>query len=194
MLSSMFTHDPSGWTHIGGNMLFLWIFGDNVEDALGHGRYLALLPACGLAAAMTQIAHRPVLDDPDGRRLRAPSPACSPRTARSTRARRSRCSTRSSRLWLFFGLFLELPAWFVIGEFFVLNLWNAARARSAARAAASPSSPTSAGSSPGSSSSASSCEAAGSARSRALGRLAPAPGARRARGRRMRSEPPRDRW
>src|SRR5262245_10557909 len=38
VVSSMFLH--GGWAHIGGNMLYLWIFGDNVEDRLGHGRYL----------------------------------------------------------------------------------------------------------------------------------------------------------
>src|ERR1700761_8851160 len=41
VLSSMFLHDPRNVWHIGANMLFLWIFGDNVEDALGRGRYLA---------------------------------------------------------------------------------------------------------------------------------------------------------
>src|SRR3954454_10010641 len=40
VLTSMFMHDPLGWLHIGGNMLFLWIFGDNVEDAMGRGRFL----------------------------------------------------------------------------------------------------------------------------------------------------------
>src|SRR5262245_48276153 len=40
VFSAMFMHDPSGWAHLGGNMLFLWIFGDNVEDVLGHARYL----------------------------------------------------------------------------------------------------------------------------------------------------------
>ena len=50
--SSMFIH--AGWAHIAGNMLFLWIFGDNVEDRLGHGRYLLFYFACGLAAAAAQ--------------------------------------------------------------------------------------------------------------------------------------------
>src|SRR5262245_38675013 len=50
VLTSMFMHDPSGWLHIGGNMLFLWIFGDNVEDALGRGRYLGFYMLSGIAA------------------------------------------------------------------------------------------------------------------------------------------------
>ena len=39
----MFLH--GGWLHVLGNMWFLWIFGDNIEDILGHGKYLAVLPA-----------------------------------------------------------------------------------------------------------------------------------------------------
>ena len=52
--TSMFIH--AGWLHILGNMLFLWVFGDNVEDALGHVRYLVFYVLGGLAAAATQIA------------------------------------------------------------------------------------------------------------------------------------------
>ena len=53
LLSSMFMH--GGWTHIGGNMLFLFIFGDNVEKALGHLRYLGFYLACGLVASIAQV-------------------------------------------------------------------------------------------------------------------------------------------
>jgi membrane associated rhomboid family serine protease len=48
----MFMH--AGWGHIIFNMLFLWIFGDNVEDRLGHGRYLAFYLVCGIAASAAQ--------------------------------------------------------------------------------------------------------------------------------------------
>jgi membrane associated rhomboid family serine protease len=50
--TSMFMH--AGWTHIGGNMLFLWIFGNNVEDALGRVRFLLWYLACGIAATVLQ--------------------------------------------------------------------------------------------------------------------------------------------
>lgn len=50
VMSSMFVH--GGLLHLAGNMLFLWVFGDNVEDRLGHGRYLVFYLACGVAAAM----------------------------------------------------------------------------------------------------------------------------------------------
>ena len=53
LFTSMFLH--GGWFHIGGNMLYLWIFGDNVEDRLGHLRFLLFYLTCGLAAALTQI-------------------------------------------------------------------------------------------------------------------------------------------
>ena len=52
-LSSMFMH--GGFMHIFGNMLFLWVFGDNLENMLGHVRFAAFYIACGLAAAFAQI-------------------------------------------------------------------------------------------------------------------------------------------
>jgi membrane associated rhomboid family serine protease len=52
VLTSMFAH--SGWVHVGGNMLCLWIFGDNVEDRLGHGRYLVFYLGVGVVAALAQ--------------------------------------------------------------------------------------------------------------------------------------------
>ena len=51
-LSSMFLH--GGWLHLIGNMWFLWVFGNNVEDSMGRARYLAFYLLCGLAAAATQ--------------------------------------------------------------------------------------------------------------------------------------------
>ncbi len=57
LFSSMFMH--AGWAHIGGNMLFLFVFGDNVERALGHVKYLAFYLVCGLVAAWAQILAGP---------------------------------------------------------------------------------------------------------------------------------------
>lgn len=53
-LSSMFMH--GGWMHLGGNMLFLWVFGDNVEAAMGHAKYLVFYLLTGLAATAAHIA------------------------------------------------------------------------------------------------------------------------------------------
>jgi rhomboid family protein len=52
VLTSMFLH--GGFLHVAGNMLYLWIFGDNVEDQMGHGRFLAFYLLCGVAAALGQ--------------------------------------------------------------------------------------------------------------------------------------------
>lgn len=57
LFSSMFLH--GGWMHLAGNMLFLWIFGDNVEDEMGHGPYLAFYLAAGVAAGLVQVLSAP---------------------------------------------------------------------------------------------------------------------------------------
>lgn len=57
MLAYQFIH--GGWLHIGSNMLYLWIFGDNVEDRLGHGKYLLFYLLMGSLAGFAQIASDP---------------------------------------------------------------------------------------------------------------------------------------
>jgi membrane associated rhomboid family serine protease len=57
LLTSMFWH--GGWLHLIGNMLYLWIFGDNVEDKLGHFRFVFFYVLCGLGAALCQVALSP---------------------------------------------------------------------------------------------------------------------------------------
>ena len=52
LITSMFLH--GGFLHLGGNMLYLWIFGNNVEDAMGHMRFLLFYLACGVAAALAE--------------------------------------------------------------------------------------------------------------------------------------------
>jgi len=53
LFTSMFMH--GGWLHLGGNMLYLWIFGDNVEDRFGHIKFLIFYLLCGLAATAAQL-------------------------------------------------------------------------------------------------------------------------------------------
>src|SRR5690606_2740759 len=53
LITSMFLH--GGFLHIGGNMLFLWIFGDNIEDVMGHGRFLIFYLLCGIVAGLAQV-------------------------------------------------------------------------------------------------------------------------------------------
>ncbi len=57
IFTAMFMH--AGWLHLGGNMLYLWIFGDNVEDRLGHFKYLIFYLLCGIAATYAQVLFSP---------------------------------------------------------------------------------------------------------------------------------------
>ncbi len=54
LFTSIFMH--AGWVHLGGNMLYLWIFGDNVEDRFGHIQFTIFYLLCGLAATFAQLA------------------------------------------------------------------------------------------------------------------------------------------
>jgi membrane associated rhomboid family serine protease len=62
VFTSMFMH--GGWMHLIGNMLYLWIFGDNVEDSMGHGRFLVFYVLCGIAAALAQALPAPSSEIP----------------------------------------------------------------------------------------------------------------------------------
>lgn len=62
IFTSMFLH--GGIWHLGGNMLYLWIFGNNIEDAMGHARYLLFYLVCGIAAAMTMAFMDPTSTNP----------------------------------------------------------------------------------------------------------------------------------
>ncbi len=62
LLTYQFLHGD--WMHLLGNMLFLWVFGDNVEDALGHFKFLVFYLLCGVAAGLCQIAIMPGAEAP----------------------------------------------------------------------------------------------------------------------------------
>src|SRR4029079_18761083 len=57
LITSMFLH--GSWSHVLGNMWYLWIFGDNVEDRVGHGRFIVFYLLCGIVAALGQVAIDP---------------------------------------------------------------------------------------------------------------------------------------
>jgi len=57
VFTSMFLH--GGWMHLIGNMLYLWIFGNNVEESMGHGRFVAFYLLCGVAAVFAQTLPNP---------------------------------------------------------------------------------------------------------------------------------------
>jgi len=62
VVTSMFLH--GGWMHLIGNMLYLWIFGNNVEDVMGHGRFIAFYLLCGIAAVFAQALPDPASTTP----------------------------------------------------------------------------------------------------------------------------------
>ena len=124
LFTSMFLHDPQSYLHLAGNMLFLWIFGDNVEDALGSLRFLAFYILCGLAAAAAQILVDPHSPLP---MIGASGAISGVLAAYGSLYPRAPITVLNPvpLLWLFWGLFFDLPAWFVILEYFVANLLNA---------------------------------------------------------------------
>lgn len=122
LFTHMFLH--GGVAHLAGNMLYLWIFGDNVEDALGHLRYLFFYLVCGLAAALCQVAASASSSEP---MLGASGAIAGVLAAYLLLYPTSPITVINPIpiLWLFWGLFIYLPAWFVIIEFFLVNLWSA---------------------------------------------------------------------
>ena len=68
IFTAMFMH--GGWMHLFGNMLFLWIFGDNVEDRLGHAKFLIFYLLAGVAATLAQFRHCAAFERAQCRRLR----------------------------------------------------------------------------------------------------------------------------
>jgi membrane associated rhomboid family serine protease len=62
VFTSMFLH--GGFLHLGGNMLYLWIFGNNIEDAMGHGRFLVFYLLAGIVAAFAQFFYDPTSNIP----------------------------------------------------------------------------------------------------------------------------------
>jgi membrane associated rhomboid family serine protease len=122
LFGHMFLHASLG--HLAGNMLFLWIFGDNVEDALGHARYAAFYVACGVAAALAQVAASPHAHVP---MVGASGAISGVLAAYAVLYPRSPITVLNPIpiMWFFWGLTICLPAWLVILEFFAANLYDA---------------------------------------------------------------------
>jgi membrane associated rhomboid family serine protease len=120
ILTSMFMH--ANLAHIGGNLLFLHIFGDNVEDALGHGRYLAFYLVSGLIAGLSQIIVDPASTMP---MVGASGAIAGVTAAYVVLHPRAPIAVLNPilPLWLLTGPLFVIPAWFVAAEFFVMNLF-----------------------------------------------------------------------
>jgi len=114
IFTSMFMH--AGLVHIGGNMLYLWIFGDNVEDRFGHVRFLAFYLACGIAATFTQLAF--------SLGSTIPNLGASGAIAGVLGAYILLFPQRKIRVMIGSGGITEMPALIVIGLWFVLQLFS----------------------------------------------------------------------
>jgi len=114
LFTSMFLH--GGLFHVGGNMLYLWIFGDNVEDRMGHGRFLAFYVLCGTAAALTQVFTSPDSTVP---MVGASGAIAGVMGAYFVLYPRSRIVTLIP-LFFFFQI-VEIPAIFFLGIWFVMQ-------------------------------------------------------------------------
>lgn len=119
VFSSMFMH--GSWAHLGGNLLMLHIFGDNVEDAVGHGRYALFYLASGLAAALAQVFVDPTSSVPMVGASGAIAGVLGGYMVLYPRAPVTVLNP-IPLLWFVFGIFLVFPAWLVVGEWFVWNL------------------------------------------------------------------------
>lgn len=112
-LTSMFLH--GGWMHVIGNMWFLWIFGDNIEDYLGHFKYLGFYLFAGVAAALTQVLLTPA--------LRVPTVGASGAIAGVMGAYFILYPRARVLTWLVF--FFYLPAWVILGYWFLVQFFSA---------------------------------------------------------------------
>jgi membrane associated rhomboid family serine protease len=117
LVTSMFLH--AGWLHIIANMWFLWIFGDNVEDRMGHGRYLVFYLLCGVAAALGQAVIDPESSKP---MVGASGAIAGVMGAYFVLYPRSRILTLLPIL--FFIQIVEVPAIVFLGLWFVFQLFS----------------------------------------------------------------------
>lgn len=118
IFSSMFLHE--GWMHLGGNMLYLWIFGNNIEDALGHIKYTVFYLFCGVISAVCHIMSAPNSNIPT---LGASGAIAGVLGAYLILYASARVTTLVFIPPFFYKTFM-LPAWVVLGGWFVLQLFN----------------------------------------------------------------------
>ncbi len=118
LVSSMFLH--GSWSHVIGNMWYLWIFGDNVEDRLGHGRFLAFYLICGFVAALGQVAMDPQSTLPT---IGASGAIAGVMGAYFVMFPRSRVLTLIPLI--IFWEVVEIPAIFLLGFWFLMQLFSA---------------------------------------------------------------------
>jgi membrane associated rhomboid family serine protease len=124
LITSMFLH--GGWSHVLGNMWYLWIFGDNVEDRLGHGRFLVFYLLCGIIAALGQVVIDPTSTLPT---IGASGAIAGVMGAYFVLYPRSRVLTL---IPIFLLNVVEVPAVVLLGFWFLMQLFNAGAVAAAA--------------------------------------------------------------
>jgi membrane associated rhomboid family serine protease len=117
IFTSMFVH--GGWLHVLGNMWFLWIFGDNIEDILGHEKFLLFYVLCGVAAALTQVFFSPDSRVP---MVGASGAIAGVMGAYLVKFPRARILTLIPIIIFF--TWLEIPAWFMLIYWFAIQLFS----------------------------------------------------------------------
>jgi membrane associated rhomboid family serine protease len=115
-LTSMFLH--GSWMHVIGNMWFLWIFGDNIEDHLGHFKYLVFYLASGLVAAFAQLLLSP--------HSRVPTVGASGAIAGVLGAYFVLYPKARVLIWFPIFFFFYLPAWVMLGYWFLMQFVSGA--------------------------------------------------------------------
>jgi membrane associated rhomboid family serine protease len=117
LITSMFLH--GSWSHVIGNMWYLWIFGDNVEDRVGHGRFIVFYLFCGIAAGLGQVAMDPNSMLPT---IGASGAIAGVMGAYFVLYPHSRVLTLIPFIWL---QVVELPAVVLLGFWFLMQLFSA---------------------------------------------------------------------
>ena len=117
LITSMFMH--GGIAHIAGNMLFLWIFGDNIENAMGHKRYLFFYLLCGIIASLAHVVSASFLNQS----TLVPSLGASGAISGVLGGYILLFPGRRVRVWFLLGI-NGLPAFIVVGIWFVFQLIN----------------------------------------------------------------------
>ena len=117
VLTSMFLH--GGWMHVLGNMWFLWIFGDNIEDILGPAKYLLFYLLCGFGAAMAQY-----LANPDSRVPMVGASGAIAGVMGAYMVRFPHSRILSLVTIIFFFTTVEVPAWLMLIWWFFIQFFN----------------------------------------------------------------------
>jgi membrane associated rhomboid family serine protease len=117
LLTSMFLH--GGWAHIIGNMVFLFVFGDNIEDAMGHLSYLLFYLLCGILAALAQVLLNTSSEIPMIGASGAISGVMGAYVVLFPHGR-----VRALVFFGYFGQVVLVPAWVMIGLWFALQLFS----------------------------------------------------------------------